>query len=321
MNKPRPFDQVEDLFNEYGVGAKPFLKWAGGKSQLLKTLNKFFPPDLKAGKIQNYFEPFVGGGAVFFEIAQNYPIENAFLYDINPELILTYKVIQKEVGSLIELLDEYQYRYLKLGSKERKRFYYSIRDRYNQNRNKIDFHNFSMDWIERAAQVIFLNKTCFNGLFRFNQKGEFNTPQGKYECPKILDRINLLRVAKVLELAEIQCKDFREIKKDIRPNSFVYYDPPYRPISQTSNFTSYSKNGFGDREQIALANLFKEFNKIGIFQMLSNSDPKNTDPNDDFFDSLYHGFEIHRVPAKRMINSDSSKRGEINELIITNYPL
>lgn len=233
MKKEVP--QVKDLFYKYAVGAKPFLKWVGGKGQLLQTFNKLYPVELKQKKIKNYYEPFVGGGAVFFNVAQKYEIESAYLYDINEELILTYKVIQKDVIKLIEFLERFSKQYLKLSEIKRKEYYYEMRTNFNLQRFNIDYNKYSSNWISRAAQIIFLNKTCFNGLFRFNSKGEFNSPMGRYANPKILDETNLLNVSKLLEIAIIKKADFTEVKNDIKSSSFVYYAPPYRLISKTCN--------------------------------------------------------------------------------------
>ncbi len=312
-------NKVSDLFYEYKLGAKPFLKWVGGKRQLLSQFNELYPIELKLKKIKNYYEPFVGGGAVFFDVAQNYKVENAFLYDINDELILAYKVIQRDVYKLIEFLHRYEKQYKKLDDEKRKEYYYELRENYNLQRFNIDYNKYSENWIPRVAQTIFLNKTCFNGLFRFNSKGGFNSPMGRYKNPKILDEPNLLNVAKLLEIATIKKADFREVKNDIRSNSFVYFDPPYRPISKTSNFTSYSKFNFQDDEQLQLAKLFYELDRQGHKLMLSNSDPKNTNPNDDFFETIYADFNITRVDAKRSINSNGNKRNSIKEIVVTNY--
>lgn len=312
-------NSVQDLFYEYRLGAKPFLKWVGGKRQLLEQFEDFYPNELKAKKIKNYYEPFVGGGAVFFDVAQNYEVENAYLYDINDELILCYKVIQKDVYKLIEFLNKYEKLYKKLSEKKQKEYYYEIRDSFNLNRFNIDYDIYSENWIPRVAQIIFLNKTCFNGLFRFNSKGAFNSPQGRYKNPKILDEQNLLNVSKLLEIATIKKADFKEVTNDIKENSFVYFDPPYRPISKTSSFTSYTKLGFEDDQQIQLASLFYDLDKQGSKLMLSNSDPKNTDPEDDFFESIYSNFNINRVNAKRSINSKADKRKSIKEIVVTNY--
>ncbi|HSD63967.1 MAG TPA: DNA adenine methylase [Ignavibacteriaceae bacterium] len=311
--------KVKDLFSKNTFDAKPFLKWAGGKSQLLPALRSLYPSELKEGKIKSYYEPFIGGGAVFFDIAQNYNIESAYLYDINGELILTYRVVQNDVKKLIEFLDRYSRQYLKLNNIKREEYYYELRRNFNLQRFNIDYKKYSENWVSRAAQIIFLNKTCFNGLFRFNSKGEFNSPIGLYKNPKILDESNLLKVSKLLQSANIKRADFLEIRKNIKNDSFVYYDPPYRPLSKTSNFTAYSKYNFKEKKQVQLAALFNELNEKGIKQMLCNSDPRNTDNTDNFFDLMYRGYNIVRVPAKRIINSDASKRNSINEIIVTNY--
>ncbi len=312
-------NKAEDLFYEYKLDAKPFLKWVGGKRQLLEQFEKLYPIELELKRIKNYYEPFVGGGAVFFDVVQNYEIENAYLYDINDELILTYKVIQKDVNKLIEFLYRYDKQYKKLNEEKKKEYYYELRENYNIQRFNIDYNKYSENWVPRAAQSIFLNKTCFNGLFRFNSKGGFNAPMGRYKNPKILDQQNLLNVSKLLEIATIKKANFKEVKNDIKNNSFVYFDPPYRPISKTSSFTSYSKYTFQDDEQLQLASLFYELDQRGHKLMLSNSDPKNTDPEDDFFESIYSTFNITRVDAKRSINSNGSKRNSIKEIVVTNY--
>jgi DNA adenine methylase len=306
---------------ESQIKAKPFLKWAGGKGQLLEQFAGFYPAGLKNREIEHFYEPFIGGGAVFFDVAQRYQIKSAGLYDINDELILTYKVVQEEVDSLIEQLDKLKRRYEKLNEAGQKEFYYGIRQDFNDNKSRVDFNRYSKKWVVRAAQIIFLNRTCFNGLFRFNSKGEFNVPQGSYKNPKILDGKNLQKASEILQIAEIKQGDFKQVEKDMKDHSFVYFDPPYRPISKTSGFTSYSANPFGDKEQIELSGLFHRLHKKGAKLMLSNSDPKHTDPEDNFFDDIYKDYHLSRVPAKRIINSDASKRQEINEIIVTNYPV
>lgn len=310
---------LEDFFHPYNVGAKPFLKWAGGKGQLLHKFQELYPKQLKEKKIKSYFEPFLGSGAVFFDVVQNFDVDIAYLYDINEELILSYKVIQKDVSKLIDFLHRYQGTYLKLNNIKRQEYFYDQRINYNHQRFNIDYNKYSEAWIPRAAQIIFLNRTCFNGLFRVNSKGEFNTPAGDYDNPKICDESNLLAVSKVLEKAVIKKADFKQVKKDLKDNSFIYFDPPYRPISKTASFKAYSKYDFSDTEQKTLAKLYSQLNDKGSLVMLSNSDPKNIDPSDNFFEEIYKDFNILRVPAKRMINSNASKRGEINEIVITNY--
>ncbi len=311
---------VEDHFYEYNIGAKPFLKWVGGKRQLLNDFQKLYPTELKKKIIKNYYEPFVGGGAVFFDVVQKFEIKNAFLYDINEELILTYLVIQKDVSKLLDFMHQFDKQYKKLSDAKQKEYYYDLRESFNKQRFKIDYDNYSENWIRRAAQTIFLNRTCFNGLFRFNSKGGFNTPMGKYVNPKIVDEQNLLSVSKLLEIATIKKADFREVKHDLDgTSSFLYFDPPYKPISKTSSFTSYSKLNFEDDDQLQLASLYHELNEKGYKLMLSNSDPKNIDPSDNFFDDIYKDYRITRVDAKRSINSDPKKRKPIKEIVVTNY--
>ena len=305
-------------FKSYEV--KPFLKWAGGKSQLLSQFQELYPSALRAGRIDRYIEPFIGGGAAFFDIARNFDIENFILVDINVELILAYLVIQRLQKKLIELLREFAANYLPLSKKERKAFFYSVRENFNKSRFQFDYDRYSDTWVVRAAQLMFMNRTCFNGLFRMNSKGKFNVPHGRYKNPRILDAENILNVSDILKRAEIQQGDFTKCEEWITDNSFVYFDPPYRPLSKTANFTSYSKYNFDDEEQIRLAQFFKKLDeKYGAFLMLSNSDPTNEDSDDDFFEKLYGDYNIRRVSANRMINSNAKRRGQITELLITNY--
>ena len=301
--------------------AKPFLKWVGGKSQLLETFQKLYPSQLKKGEIQHFSEPFLGGGAVFFDLAQKFDLKSAKLFDINQELILTYKVVQKDVDLMMEFLQRYSTEYLKLDNDRQKEFYYEFRTNYNHQRFNIDFKRYNENWIPRAAQLIFLNKTCFNGLYRVNQKGEFNTPSGVYKnhVPKILDVENLKLASKVLSIADIESSNFSSIEEKIKDSSFIYFDPPYRPISKTANFTNYSKKNFDDALQFELADIFKKMDEKGNLVMLSNSDPKNENKEDSFFDDLYEGYNIKRVKATRVINSKVSKRGRINEIVVRNY--
>lgn len=310
----------KDCLEEQFPNAKPFLKWAGGKTQLLNELSDRLPQKIiKSGVIYKYIEPFVGGGALFFYLKRKFRIKESLLLDINRELIIGYKVIQNNHRNLIKLLAQYQNMYLKMSEDERKKFYYSTRKLYNKQISEFDYENYNEKWVKRAAQLIFLNKTCFNGLFRQNSKGEFNVPYGKYKNPKICDEQNIIEVNKALVDTKIICGDFLSAELYIDKNSFVYLDPPYRPINSTSSFTCYSKEGFSDSDQKRLADFYKRNCRKGSYLMLSNSDPKNYDENDDFFDVLYTGFNIERVSAKRSINSDGKNRGEINELIIRNY--
>lgn len=300
--------------------AKPFLKWAGGKTQLLPQFETLYPMALKSGEIERYVEPFIGGGAVFFEVVHKYPIKSAYLYDVNSELILVYKVVQRYVAELIDALEEYSHEYKTRDAEARKVFFYHTRENFNFQRHDIDFERFSDRWISRAAMLLFLNRTCFNGLFRLNSKGEFNVPHGRYKNPRIFDAENLQNASTVLQIADIRLGDFECCADVVNKDTFVYFDPPYRPISKTASFTSYSKYSFGDKEQERLASFFAMLDrKHRAKLMLSNSDPTNEDPKDMFFDDLYGDFCIHRISAHRMINSNGAKRGRIRELLITNY--
>lgn len=298
---------------------KTILKWAGGKTQLLPEIIKRLPLEIHFGHIQNYCEPFLGGGAVFIYIIENFNIEKAYLIDINEELILFYQVIKNDPELFIKKINNYKNTYIKLTEKEKEIFYYQIRNEYNQTKNNINFNVYNFDWIERAAQMLFLNKTCYNGLYRQNSKGEFNVPFGKYEKPEFFSKENVYNVSKYLQKAELICADFEIIEKFVDSSFFVYFDPPYRPLTKTSSFTSYTKYDFSDKDQIRLAKLYYRLNNKNVKLMLSNSNPKSVNDNDDFFDKLYAEFKIERIYANRMINCNGSNRGKISELIITNY--
>ncbi|AGN16904.1 DNA adenine methylase [Methanobrevibacter sp. AbM4] len=302
------------------INATPFLKWAGGKKQLLPTIQKRLPENiLSSGKIEEYFEPFIGGGAVFFYLMSNYEVKHAYISDINEELILTYDVIKKDYKELTERLKILKSEYMEYDDAGRKKMYLNIRLKFNQDLKTFDFDTYDESNIERASYTIFMNKTGFNGLFRLNKKGEFNVPAGKYKNPNICDADNLKNVHKVLKKTDIKCASFSDSEDLISESSFVYLDPPYRPLSGTSNFNTYYSVDFDDVEQIELSKFYKRINDKGAKIMLSNSDPHNTDPNDDFFDDLYKDFNIERVKARRSINSNGAKRGAINELLIRNY--
>jgi DNA adenine methylase len=300
--------------------AKPFLKWAGGKKQLLSELELNFPPYiLETKEIDLYIEPFVGGGALFFYLLSNYSVKKSVINDINQDLMLTYKVIKLFPEELIKKLDKIQTQYLKLNIEDRKKYFYEeLRTPYNQLNVDYEREN-KKTWADKAALLIALNKTCFNGLYRQNSKGEFNVPVGRYKNPKILDKDNLKDVSKLLQDAEILCGSYDAIEIPDSKKAFVYFDPPYRPLSTTSSFTKYSKGDFNDRDQEALAKYFRKLDKKGHYLLLSNSDPTNIDENDLFFDKLYEGYRIQRILAKRFINSDSSKRKAIREVLITNF--
>jgi len=286
---------------------------------LLQIFRNLYPIELIEGKLKHYYEPFLGSGAVFFDVMARFNIEQAFLYDINPELVLTYKVVQQWPQALIKRLAALEKNYLKLDKEARKTFYYKQRDSFNRQRQGFDYQRQSEAWIARAALLIFLNRTCYNGLYRVNSRGDFNSPAGDYNNPTICDAANLMAVSAVLQRAHIQQADFGAVLRDIKTKSFVYFDPPYRPISKTASFKAYSASAFNDAEQQQLARVFAQLHKKGAHMLLSNSDPKNTNPNDDFFDDLYASYHILRVPARRLINSNAGKRGSIHEIVVTNY--
>lgn len=299
--------------------AKPFLKWAGGKSQLLAQIESFFPQELAEGAINRYIEPFVGGGAVFLQIANFYPVQEYFIFDINPELILAYQTIQKNVEALISQLGKIQEHYLSLSEEERKNYFYQIRSDFNGKRKQINFQTYNDAWVERTAELIFLNRTCFNGLFRVNAQGQFNVPFGRYKKPKICNIENLTLLAAVLQKTHIQQGDFTQCQNLVNQRSLVYFDPPYRPISETANFKSYSQHLFNDSEQLRLRDFFDFLSGKGAKLLLSNSDPKNENPGDYFFEEAYSHYRMETVKAGRNINSKGDKRGKINELLIMNY--
>ncbi|MBF2099381.1 MAG: DNA adenine methylase [Gloeomargaritaceae cyanobacterium C42_A2020_066] len=296
--------------------AKPFLKWAGGKTQLLEQIESFLPAALKAGWIKRYVEPFVGSGAVLFHLAQQYSIQEFGIFDTNQELILVYRTVQQAVEALIEHLSDLEQQYHGLATEAQRDFFYTLRATFNLEQAQVDY---SQPSTARAAQFIFLNRTCYNGLFRVNAKGEFNVPFGSYRNPQICFPETLRAAAGILSRTQIQMGDFISAKSVVDEQTFVYFDPPYRPISPTSSFNAYQKSSFGDAAQRRLADLFRELDRTGAKLMLSNSDPHNYNAGDDFFQSLYAGFHINRVIASRMINCQRDKRGKITELLITNY--
>jgi len=301
------------------TSVKPFLKWAGGKTQLLEEITKRLPIEFRKGKIKRYIEPFIGGGALFLKVAQSYKVEKYYISDINEDLVLAYKCVKRDVNGLIALLRTTESTYHSLDDEERENYFYEMRTLYNKNRLIMDYTNFTTAWIERTVQIIFLNKTCFNGLFRVNSKGEFNVPFGRYKNPLICDETNLTNISKILQNTDIRVGDFAACKNFVGEDSFVYFDPPYRPLSKTANFTSYTNTDFNDTAQVKLATFYRLLDKTGAKLLLSNSDPKNEDSKDNFFEDYYKEFIIQRVKANRMINCNSEKRGPINELLIMNY--
>ena len=302
---------LNQRISDYKV--KPFLKWAGGKGQLLKEIEKQYP--FYDNNIKKYVEPFVGGGAVFFDILNKYDLESIYISDTNDDLINAYRTIKYNSLELIELLKIMENEYLDKDKVQRKQYYLEKRQIFNDLKIKKS-NEFN---ILKASYLIFLNRTCFNGLYRVNSKGLFNVPMGSYKNPQICDEKNIIAISNKLKRVEIKCADFKDSEDFIDENTFVYFDPPYRPITKTANFTAYTSNEFNDNNQIELANFVKIIDKKGAKFVLSNSDPKNTDEEDNFFDNLYSEFKIRRVDAKRMINSDSKKRGNVKELLISNF--
>ena len=295
------------------IPIKPFVKWAGGKGQLLPYIRRAYPKGFGT-EITRYAEPFIGGGAVLCDVLSNFSLDEIFISDINAELINTYTCIRDNCTSLIEILDDWERTYLAASPELRKEIFSAQRDRYNSLKM-----NDRQDSILLAALFIFLNKTCFNGLYRVNRKGFFNVPIGAYKKPKTCDEANLRNLSKVLQPVTILCGDYRCSESFIDEHTFVYFDPPYRPITTTSNFTSYTEMEFDDNAQNELAEYVRVLDAKGAKVLISNSDPKNADPNDTFFDELYAGLCIERISANRMINSNSALRGKVTELLISNY--
>ncbi len=284
---------AEQLFDDLVADSvkttcRPFVKWVGGKSQLIAQLRRRIPENFK-----RYFEPFVGGGALLF---RNQP-SAAYISDINPELINAYRVVKEDVEALINDLNSHVYE---------EEYFYKIRN--------IDRSSEYESWsrVQRASRLIFLNKTCFNGLYRVNSKGHFNTPFGRYTNPTIVDEVNLRACSKVLASVTISLAEFDQIEGIIGRDDFVYFDPPYVPLSTTANFTTYSSQGFGEKMQHKLFTLCCDLDKRGVRFMLSNSSAP-------FVLELYKQFRIELVPASRAINSNASKRGDVDEVIVTNY--
>lgn len=263
----------------------PFVKWVGGKRSIIDELKSRLPSD-----ISEYYEPFVGGGALFFAVQSR--IETAVLSDVNTDLLLTYQVIKKDVEKLIEKLKVHQ-------ENHDEKYYYKIRSQHNL-----------VDPVEVAARFIYLNKTCFNGLYRVNKKGEFNVPIGRYTNPNVVHELNLRACQIALEKATIKLQSYDKIKPSA--GAFVYFDPPYHPTSETAYFTQYSKGGFSEKDQIALRDFFAKLAKQGVNVMLSNS-------NTPFVQDLYKGYNIAIIDAPRNVNCKPNKRNSVEEVLITNY--
>jgi DNA adenine methylase len=270
-----------------------FVKWAGGKGQLLEQFEPLFPK-----KINRYIEPFVGSGAVFFHIAQKHKPKEIFLSDINEELMTTYNTIKNDAERLIVELKQHKEYHMTKG----KKYYLTIRATNPK----------ELPELERSARFIYLNKTCFNGLYRVNSKGQFNVPMGSYKNPDIIQEDRIRFVSDLLKDVSIKTMSFEKIVDFAKKDDFVYLDPPYYPLKKGSSFTTYTKNNFLEEEQKQLAKVFSQLDKKGCKIMQSNSDTK-------FIKDLYSNYNIHFVKATRMINCNGDKRGKINEVVITNY--
>ncbi len=308
----KPIDARTKEAKNAVTDVKPFLKWAGGKGQLLKEIEKYYPFDTDL-KITKYAEPFVGGGAVLFDILNKYELQEIYVSDINAELINAYTIIRDDIDALLDVLKQFETDYLLLSNSCRKEAYLTKRARFNELKSKKE------NGVELAALMIFLNKTCFNGLYRVNRKGEYNVPMGAYKNPLICNEQNLKAVSDKLQNVKIVCGDYKESTSFIDNKTFVYFDPPYRPLTPTANFTSYTEGMFDDKNQLELAKFVQELDKKGAKIVASNSDPKNANEDDNFFDDAYANQNIKRVSATRMINRNSDKRGKINELLISNF--
>lgn len=293
---------------------KPFVKWVGGKGQLLPSIRRKYPAGL-GRTITRYCEPFVGGGAVFFDILSHYRLDEILINDINADLVNAYTQIQNNVDDLIAELQVLQNLFWPLENNERKTLYYEKRDIFNA----LTIGSSISNTLEKAVLFIFLNKTCFNGLFRVNRRGGFNVPMGAYKMPLICDTENLQSINKLLHNVTFTCGSYKDCLPFANKKTFVYIDPPYRPLTETSNFTAYAESPFGDKEQRELSQFVDNLHTIGAKVVASNSDPKNSDSHDNFFDELYKSYSIARVSAKRMINCNGNSRGNVSELLITNF--
>lgn len=304
---------------------KSIIKWVGGKTQLISDIINNLPDNRE--HITTYIEPFIGGASVLINIIDKFPnIKNVIIGDLNPVLTTMYLCIKKDPNYLISILSNIDSGMR--NSIDPAQYYLNIRDKFNIEKQKLNNINveslveYDVLQANVAAMFIFLNKTCFNGLYRENKSGEFNVPYNKSIPVTIFDINDILNLSKLLNEYNVQIitdSYINTVNLYLTENTFVYFDPPYRPINKTSAFTAYTKSGFNDNNQIELANLCNDINAKGSYFMLSNSDPHNTDINDNFFDDLYKGYNIQRVYASRSINSNGSKRGKITELLITNY--
>ena len=292
--------------------ARPFVKWAGGKGQLIEQLDAQLPTGFGNWDNVTYIEPFVGGGAMLFYMLQRYPnIRRAVINDVNPDLTTCYYTVRDTPEKLIASLMDIQNAYNALETEEERRdFFLAVRNRYNEK---------TLDPLENTTKFIFLNRTCYNGLYRVNKKGLFNVPFGKYTNPQICDPATIRKDSELLQHVEILTGDFERTFDHAQGNTFFYFDPPYRPLSDTSSFNDYAKEAFNDDAQIRLKEYCDRINEAGFYFMLSNSDCRGKNEEDNFFDVLYGAYHIERVWASRSINSNPSKRGKLTEILVHNY--
>ena len=295
--------------------AKPFVKWVGGKSQLIEQLEALLPADFDSWENVTYIEPFVGGGAMLFHMLQKYKnIRTAVINDINPDLTTCYQTVRDNPDELVNSLKEIQKEYYSIKSKDEKcQFFLLMREEFNKK---------NLGDIENTTLFFFLNRTCFNGLYRVNKSGLFNVPFGKYETPTICDPQTIYADSKLLQNVEIITGDYQETLRYANGNSFFYFDPPYRPLSATSNFNDYSKEVFNDIAQKRLKSFCDTIQNAGHMFMLSNSDCSSANPEDTFFEDLYlveDYYNMSRVMASRNVNANGKKRGKITEIVVRNY--
>ena len=287
--------------------AKPFVKWVGGKTQLIDQLEALLPADFDQWENVTYIEPFVGGGAMLFYMLQTHSnIKSAVINDINPDLTTCYKVVKESPSELVQSLKKIQKEYYALESEEaRKQFYLQMRDEFNTK---------ALDDIRNTTLFFFLNRTCFNGLYRVNKAGLFNVPFGKYETPTICDANTIYADSELLQNVEILTGDYQQTLVHAKGNTLFYFDPPYRPLNSTSSFNDYNKEAFNDIAQKRLKEFCDQVERAGYKFMLSNSDCK-----DMFFDDLYLRYTIARVWASRSVNANPKKRGKLQEILVRNY--
>lgn len=292
--------------------AKPFIKWAGGKGQLIEQLDDLLPADFNKWENVTYIEPFIGGGAMFFYMLQTYSnIKYAVINDINEDLTTCYKVIRDNPIELIRSLTEIQKEYFSLKKEGEQKIFFLLR--------REEFNTKSSDIIRNTTLFLFLNRTCFNGLYRVNKAGKFNVPFGKYKKPTICDPKTIYADSSLLQNVEIMTGDYQQTYLHVKKNTFFYFDPPYRPLSETSSFNDYSKEPFNDIEQVRLKSFCDKINNEDCHFMLSNSDCFNTISHDRFFEDLYINYNIARVWASRSVNANPEKRGKLQEILVYNY--